>query len=50
MARTLGMEARGGEDVLLYQGAEAFRLFTGYEAPVDVMAAALMRVREERAA
>lgn len=45
-ARSRGMEAQGGEGVLLYQGAEAFRLFTGREAPVEVMGAALMGARE----
>ncbi len=27
----------GGLDMLIHQGAEAFRLWTGYEAPLDVM-------------
>lgn len=40
-ARARGLEARGGEEVLLRQGAEAFRLFTGREAPLDVMRTAL---------
>ncbi len=47
-ARSRGMEARGGEEVLLYQGAEAFSLFTGKDAPVDVMRSALEQARQER--
>ena len=34
---------KNGLDMLLYQGAEAFKLFTGEEAPIDVMREALGR-------
>jgi len=36
-ARARGIEARGGIDMFIRQGAEQFRLFTGRPAPVDVM-------------
>jgi Shikimate 5-dehydrogenase len=34
-----------GMEALLHQGAASFRLFTGLEAPVDVMRRALRKVR-----
>lgn len=40
-ARALGLRASGGLPMLLYQGAGAFRLWTGREPPLDVMRAAL---------
>ncbi|GIW40560.1 MAG: shikimate dehydrogenase (NADP(+)) [Candidatus Binatia bacterium] len=40
-ARLEGRETKGGLDMLLFQGAAAFRLWTGREAPVTVMARAL---------
>lgn len=46
-ARAKGLEAQGGEEVLLRQGAEAFRLFTGVEAPLEVMRTALRGGRKE---
>lgn len=42
-ARSRGLRASGGLPMLLYQGAEAFTLWTGQPAPVEVMRAALMR-------
>lgn len=36
-----GLRATGGLSMLLYQGAEAFTLWTGHEAPLAVMRAAL---------
>lgn len=36
-----GMRVAGGEDMLLYQGAKAFELWTEQNAPVDVMRQAL---------
>lgn len=40
-ARARGLRASGGLEMLLYQGAEAFSLWTGRDAPLDVMRAAL---------
>ncbi|MGE5653058.1 MAG: shikimate dehydrogenase [Bacillota bacterium] len=40
-AKANGLTAASGLSMLLYQGAEAFRLWTGAEAPVSVMRAAL---------
>jgi shikimate dehydrogenase len=39
--RAAGLRAEGGLRMLLYQGAEAFTLWTGREARLDVMRAAL---------
>lgn len=36
-ARRAGAQTIGGVDMLVYQGAEAFRLWTGQDAPVEVM-------------
>lgn len=40
-ARALGLRASGGLPMLLYQGADAFRIWTGRAAPLEVMRAAL---------
>jgi shikimate dehydrogenase len=40
-AHAIGLRATGGFSMLLYQGAEAFTLWTGYEAPLAIMRAAL---------
>lgn len=40
-AHTLGLRATGGLSMLLYQGAEAFTLWTGYDAPLAIMRTAL---------
>lgn len=40
-ARARGLRASGGLPMLLYQGAAAFTLWTGHEAPIAVMRAAL---------
>lgn len=40
-ARAHGLRASGGLPMLLYQGAEAFTLWTGRAAPLDVMRASL---------
>jgi shikimate 5-dehydrogenase len=42
-ARARGLRASGGLAMLLYQGAEAFTLWTGQPAPLDVMRTALER-------
>ena len=39
-ARARGARPLGGKWMLVYQAAEQFRLWTGIEAPVDVMAEA----------
>ncbi len=41
-ARQLGLAAHTGEAMLLHQGARAFSLWTGVEAPVEVMRRALV--------
>ncbi|MDO9508331.1 MAG: shikimate dehydrogenase [Thermovirgaceae bacterium] len=46
-ARAKGLKAQGGKEVLLRQGAEAFRLFTRQEAPLEVMRRALAGACEE---
>ena len=40
-ARLIGAKAIGGLQMLVHQGAEAFRLWTGRDAPVDVMKRAI---------
>ncbi len=40
-ARSQGHRAAGGLGMLVYQGAESLRIWTGREPPVDVMAAAI---------
>ena len=40
-AKDLGHKASGGLSMLLYQGAESFEIWTGENAPVDVMKKAL---------
>ncbi|WP_025323868.1 shikimate dehydrogenase [Deferrisoma camini] len=40
-ARALGHRAASGRSMLLHQGAEAFRLWTGREPPLDAMARAM---------
>jgi shikimate dehydrogenase len=46
-ARACGLRASGGLAMLLYQGAAAFTLWTGQEAPIAVMRAALGIEREQ---
>lgn len=46
-AHSAGLRAVGGLDVLLYQGMEAFRLWTGQPAPEAEMRAALTAVCEK---
>lgn len=45
MAKARGLRASGGLPMLLYQGAEAFTLWTGQPAPVEVMRTALSASR-----
>ena len=43
IAKNKGLKAAGGINMLLYQGARAFELWTGKKAPVEVMRRALYR-------
>jgi shikimate dehydrogenase len=43
-ARRRGLRTADGLDVLVAQGARSFRIFTGVEAPIDVMRAAVRDV------
>lgn len=40
-AREMGIKAESGIDMLLYQGAKSFEIWTGKDAPTDVMRRAL---------
>ena len=40
-ARELGIKAESGIDMLLYQGAKSFEIWTGKEAPIEAMKKAL---------
>jgi shikimate dehydrogenase len=42
-ARAAGALALGGFDMLVYQAAESLRIWTGREAPVDIMKSAALR-------
>ena len=44
-AEAAGCIVRNGETMLLHQGAAAFRLWTGQEPPLEIMAAALAEAR-----
>jgi shikimate dehydrogenase len=44
-AEAAGCIVRNGETMLLHQGAAAFRLWTGQEPPLDIMATALAEAR-----
>ena len=44
-ARTLGLSASDGLEMLILQGARALHLWTGRESPVDVMRAAAVNAR-----
>ncbi len=46
-ASEAGARTLGGLAMLVYQGAESFRLWTGLEAPVEVMMAAARRALED---
>ena len=49
-AEAAGAATSDGELMLLHQGAAAFRLWSGQEAPLDVMQAALEKARKQGAA
>src|SRR5207248_10199463 len=44
-AEAAGSSVMDGETMLLHQGAAAFKLWTGQDAPLDVMATALAEAR-----
>jgi len=44
MARKRGIKAKGGIGMLIHQGACAFKIWTGRDAPIDVMKKALKHV------
>jgi hypothetical protein len=44
-AEAAGCTVRNGETMLLHQGAAAFRLWTGQEPPLEIMATALAEAR-----
>ena len=46
-AEARGAEVMDGKGMLLYQAAAAFEIWTGLEAPVEVMRTALLRALEE---
>jgi shikimate dehydrogenase len=46
-AEARGAQVMDGKGMLLYQAAAAFEIWTGLEAPVEVMRAALVRALEE---
>jgi shikimate dehydrogenase len=46
-AEARGAQVMDGKGMLLYQAASAFEIWTGLEAPVEVMRVALMRALEE---
>jgi shikimate dehydrogenase len=43
MAKEAGAGTLGGLSMLIYQGAAAFKLWTGLDAPIDIMASAARR-------
>jgi len=45
-ARRLGLDTQDGLEMLVQQGVEAFRLWTGQEPPVDLMRAAAIAGRD----
>lgn len=49
-AEQAGSRAANGLGMLLYQGAEAFRIWTGHMAPIGVMRRALARALEKKEA
>jgi shikimate dehydrogenase len=48
LAREAGARPIGGLDMLVYQGAAAIELWTGREAPIDIMRMAALTAVEER--
>jgi shikimate dehydrogenase len=45
-AKSIGAKTVSGSLVLVYQGAEAFRLWTGIEPPVEIMKKAVLEALE----
>ena len=48
MAREHGCQTLNGEDMLVGQGAEAFRIWTGHQLPTEPMAQALRKCLENQ--
>ncbi|ACZ41030.1 shikimate 5-dehydrogenase [Thermobaculum terrenum ATCC BAA-798] len=47
-AKDVGASTISGIEMLIYQGAESFRLWTGQEPPVDIMRKAAIKAMEEK--
>ncbi len=43
-AKKIGAKTIGGLEMLIYQGAEAFRIWTGRKAPIEIMRKAVVKV------
>lgn len=43
MAQQAGLKTHGGTGMLVYQGAESFKIWTGIEPPVDIMNQAVLK-------
>lgn len=48
MAKLAGLKTHNGTGMLVYQGAESFRIWTGIEPPVDVMRQAVLKALQEK--
>ena len=46
-AKHAGLKTHDGAGMLVYQGAESFKLWTGVQPPVDVMRQAVLRALQE---
>lgn len=47
MAKLAGLKTHNGINMLVYQGAESFRIWTGIRPPVDVMRRAVLQALQE---
>ncbi len=48
MAKQAGLKTHGGTGMLVYQGAESFKIWTGIEPPVDIMSQAVLKALQEK--